>query len=72
MKNFKLAFSACLLTVLTVLNPNLAVAAGEANLISASPAAGSSISSAPSVATITFSASIGDVGNSVSVTSPNG
>jgi len=75
MKNFKLAFGACLLfmlTALTVLNPNLAAATGEAKLISSSPASGTSISSAPSVATITFSASIGDVGNSVSVTAPNG
>ena len=72
MKNSKLAFSACLLLILTVLNPNLAVAVGEAKLISSTPAAGSSISSAPSVATITFSTSISDVGNSVSVTAPNG
>ena len=61
-----------LLMIFTHANPNLAVAAPTAELTSSSPAAGSSITSAPSVATITFSASIGDVGNSVSVTSPNG
>lgn len=72
MKNFKLALSACLLLMLILLNPNLAAAAGEAKLVSSSPASGSSISSAPSVATMTFSTSIGDVGNSVSVTAPNG
>jgi methionine-rich copper-binding protein CopC len=75
MKNFKLVLGTCLLTALialTQLNPNLAAAAGEAKLVSSSPASGASISSAPSVATITFSSSIGDVGNSVSVTAPNG
>ena len=75
MKNIKLVLSTCLLTaltVLTVLNPHLAVAEGEAKLSSSSPASGSSISSAPSVATITFSKAISDVGNSVSVTAPNG
>ncbi len=72
MKNFKLALSACLILMLTQLNPNLATAAGAAKLTSSSPAAGSAISSAPSVATITFSAAIGDVGNSVTVTAPNG
>jgi methionine-rich copper-binding protein CopC/predicted nucleic acid-binding Zn ribbon protein len=69
MKKFKLAFSACLLLILIQVNPNLAAAA---DLTSSSPASGASISSAPSVATITFSNSIGDVGNSVTVTAPNG
>lgn len=69
MKKFKLVFSALLLMIFTYTNPNPATAA---ELISSSPAAGSSITSAPSVATITFSNSIGDVGNSVTVTAPNG
>ena len=69
MKKFKLAFFALLLMIITHANPNLATAA---ELTSSSPAAGSSITSAPSVATITFSNSIGDVGNSVTVTAPNG
>ncbi len=69
MKKFKLVFSALLLMIFTHANPNLAVAA---ELTSSSPAAGSSITSAPSVATITFSNSIGDVGNSVTVIAPNG
>ena len=69
MKKFKLAFFALLLMIFTHANPNLATAA---ELTSSSPAAGSSITSAPSVATITFSNSIGDVGNSVTVTAPNG
>ena len=72
MKKFKLVFSALLLMIFTHANPNLAVAAPTAELTSSSPAAGSSITSAPSVATITFSNSIGDVGNSVTVTAPNG
>jgi methionine-rich copper-binding protein CopC len=72
MKNIKLVLSTCLLTALTLLNPHPAVAEGEAKLSSSSPASGSSISSAPSVATITFSKAISDVGNSVSVTAPNG
>jgi methionine-rich copper-binding protein CopC/predicted nucleic acid-binding Zn ribbon protein len=69
MKKFKLVFSALLLMIFTYTNPNPATAA---ELTSSSPAAGSSITSAPSVATITFSNSIGDVGNSVTVTAPNG
>jgi methionine-rich copper-binding protein CopC len=73
MKKFKLALTACLLVMLAQINPNLAAAAPvAAELTSSSPAAGSSITSAPSVATITFSTSIGDVGNSVTVTAPNG
>lgn len=75
MKKFKSIFSVLLLMIFTHVNPNLAVAAPTAplsELTSSSPAAGSSITSAPSVATITFSNSIGDVGNSVTVTAPNG
>ena len=69
MQKFKLVLSACLLLIFAQVNPNLATAA---ELTSSSPAAGSSITSAPSVATITFSNSIGDVGNSVTVIAPNG
>lgn len=72
MKKFKLIFSVLLLMIFTHANPNLATAAPTAELTSSSPAAGSSITSAPSVATITFSNSIGDVGNSVTVIAPNG
>jgi len=69
MKKFKLVFSACMLLILTQSNLNPAAAA---DLTSSSPASGATISSAPSVATITFSNAISDVGNSVSVTAPNG
>jgi len=72
MKKFKLALSACLLFIFAQVNPNLATAAPEAELTSSYPASGASITSAPSVVTITFSSAIGDVGNSVTVTAPNG
>jgi methionine-rich copper-binding protein CopC len=69
MQKFKLVLSACLLLIFAQVNPNLATAA---ELTSSSPASGSAITSAPSVATITFSSSIADVGNSMTVTAPNG
>lgn len=72
MKIWKSAFlSALLVLLLAFLQSSLNFAAA-AELTKSSPAAGVSLNSSPSVVTVTFSAVIGDIGNLLTVTAPNG